>query len=231
MARVLVIGDTHLPACHPGYRRFCSDLHEKFNCNEVVHIGDVVDHHAISRHETAPEAQGPEDEYEEALTQLRKWVKRFPKAKVCEGNHDIRVYSQAATVNIPGRFLKGYKELWETPKWDWLPNFIIDDVYYFHGTGAGGLFPAPNVMQKMQMSTVMGHIHSAGGVWWRANPLRRVFGLNVGCGVDDRHVAFRYGENLKVRSILSAAVVLDGVPQHIIMPMGRGEKYNRSRFK
>jgi hypothetical protein len=29
---------------------------------------------------------------------------------------------------------------------------------------------------------------------------------------------------------LAAAVVLDGIPQHFIMPCGRGERYHKSRF-
>jgi hypothetical protein len=190
----------------------------------------VVDHHAISNHDPAPEAKGPIDEFDLAKAEIKRWVKAFPRMQVCEGNHDQRVYRQASSVNIPGRFLKGYKELWETPGWDWKPDFILDDVYYFHGTGAGGEYPAVATMKKMLMSTVMGHVHSAGGIWWKANPLRRIFGMNVGCGVDDKHIAFKYGENLKVRSILSASVVIDGVPQHFIMPMGPGERYHRARF-
>lgn len=230
MARVLVIGDQHAPATHPGYLAFCRDLHRQYRCDDVVHIGDVVDLHAVSRHEASPEAKSASGEFEDAVVQIAKWAKAFPKIRVCEGNHDKRIYSQAASVNIPGRFLKGYAELWGTPGWDWKPDHIIDDVYYFHGTGCGGTYPAPNTMQKMLMSTVMGHIHSAGGIWWKANPQKRIFGMNVGCGVDDKHIAFRYGENLKIRSILSAGVVVDGVPTHVIMPCGPKEKYHRSRF-
>jgi predicted phosphodiesterase len=178
---VLVIGDTHCPATHPGYLSFCRDLHSKYKCNKVLHIGDVADFHSVSRHEASPEADGPVSEFEAAQNQILQWNKAFPKAQVCEGNHDKRVYTQAATVNIPGRFLKGYNELWQIAGWDWKPDHIIDDVYYFHGTGCGGTYPAPNTMQKMLMSTVMGHIHSAGGIWWRANPQRRIFGMNVGC--------------------------------------------------
>ncbi len=230
MSKVLVIGDSHFPAVHPGYLAFCSDLRDKYKCDTAVHIGDVCDVHAISQHERSPDAQGPVDEYEAAMEDIKKWKKAFPVLHVCEGNHDARICRMAATVNIPSRFLKGYVELYDTPKWNWKPEHTFDDVFYTHGTGAGGSYPAFNLMQKMLMSVVSGHIHSAAGVWWRANPLRRIFGLNVGCGVDDKHVAFKYGENLKIRSILSAAVILDGVPMHLVMPCGPKEKYHRSRF-
>lgn len=230
MAKVLCIGDTHLPAVHPGYLVFCRDLQAKYHCDQVVHIGDVCDIHAISQHEKNPEAAGPIDEYEAAMEKLVEWHKAFPKMRVVEGNHDLRIARMAASVNIPSRFLKGYNELYETPGWDWQPNHTIDEVYYVHGTGYGGMYPAFNLMSKMLMSVVSGHIHTAAGIWWRANPLRRTFGMNLGCGVDDKHVAFRYGENLKIRSVLGAGVVLDGTPYHHIMQIGRGEPYHKSRF-
>lgn len=229
--KVLVIGDTHFPAVHPAYLSFCEDVAEKFNCNTFLHIGDVVDLHAISRWDALPEAPGAQDEHEQTKRVIRKWHKVFPKLIVTEGNHDYRQYRQARTVNIPARFLKGYNELYETNGWKWLPEVIIDGVYYFHGTGVSGLHPAYNTMQKMLMSTVMGHIHTAAGVKWRANPEKRLFGLDTGCGVDDKHLAFKYGEHLKVRSILSCGVVIDGMPQHVIMPCGEGEKYHRRRFE
>lgn len=231
MARVLAIGDIHCPACHPGYLPFCRDLYAQYECDTVVFIGDIVDIHAISRHERSPEAAGPLDEYKLALTQVKKWHKTFQGAYVTEGNHDQRIVAQAATVNIPQRFLKAYNELWDTPTWKWVPEVTIDDVHYLHGLGAGGQYPAFNLMQKLLMSVVSGHVHSAGGIWWRANPQRRIFGMNLGCGVDDKHVAFKYGQNLKVRSILSAGVVIDGTPNHIIMQCGPGEKYNRRKFR
>lgn len=231
MSKILVIGDTHFPAVHPGYLAFVQDTAEKYHCNTFVHIGDVVDLHAISRFQKLPEAPGALDEYEQTLKLTKRWHRAFPKLTVTEGNHDIRTYRQARDVNIPGRFLKGYNELYETPGWKWVTEIVIDGVYYFHGTGVSGLHPSYNTMQKMLMSTVMGHIHTAGGIKWRANPERRLFGLDTGCGVDDKHLAFKYGEHLKVRSILSCGVVIDGQPSHVIMPMGNGEKYNRSRFK
>lgn len=227
--KVLVIGDTHFPAVHPGYLAFCSDLYAKHGCNKVVHIGDVVDWHAISRHGKQPEANDAITEFSAAQQHVKKWKRAFPDMIVCEGNHDSRIVKQAADVEIPQRFLKGYNELWET-KWGWRTDHKIDGVYYFHGTGCSGHYPAMTTMQKMLMSTVMGHVHSAGGIWWRANPERRIFGMNTGCGVDDKHIAFKYGEHLKVRSILSAGVVIDGTPIHVIMPCGHGEKYHKSRF-
>lgn len=229
MARVLIIGDTHAPATHPGYLRFCLDLRDKYRCDTVVHIGDVVDFHAVSFHAHVPDMPGPKDEYEQAFKALDPWRKAFPKMKVTIGNHDRRVIRLAESVNIPSRFIRDYAEIWETPGWDWQEEFVIDNVLLSHGEGCGGLHPAYTQMSKMLMSAAIGHVHTAGGVSWAANPQRRIFGLDTGCGVDEKSLAFAYGKHFKRRAIISAAVILDGIPYHEVCPIGPGEKYNRHR--
>jgi hypothetical protein len=231
MARVLVIGDIHEPVSHPGYLAFCRDLRQRWRCDTTVFIGDVADWHAVSFHAHHPDSPGPHDEYELAALGIRRWAQAFPNARVCIGNHDERLVRLAESVNIPARFLRDYREIWSTPGWHWDTDHTIDGVYYFHGTGSGGIHPAYNAMGKLLMSVVQGHVHSAAGVKWKANPNRRIFGMDTGCGIDDRAVAFAYGRHQKLRSILGAGVILDGIPQHFVMPMGPGEKYHRSKFR
>ena len=81
------------------------------------------------------------------------------------------------------------------------------------------------------VSTVIGHCHSVAGIKWACAPDRRVFGMDTGCGVDISHPAMSYGRNLIRKPILSAGVVIDGIPYHEIMPMAKGETYHRSRFR
>lgn len=231
MARVLVIGDIHNPVAHPGYLAFCQDLRAKHRCDQIMFIGDVVDWHAISFHSKHPEAPGPKDEYELAKLHIGNWNRAFPVANVCIGNHDARVVRTVEEAGVPACLIRDFADAWGTKHWKWENSFTLDDVYYFHGTGTSGIHPAFNSMCKMLMSVVQGHIHSAGGIKWRANPVRRIFGMDTGCGIDDRAYAFAYGRDQKVRSILSAGVVIDGIPHHEIMAIGPGEKYHRSRFK
>lgn len=231
MARVLIAGDPHEPVCHPGYRAFLRDLRDKYDCNKVVIIGDIVDHHAISFHAANPMCPGPADEYLLTKQKIQLWHKDFPNAIVTLGNHDLRVVRLAESVNMPAKYLRDYAEVWKTPTWKWVEDIIIDGVYYFHGTNRSGMHPAYNAMKDMLMSVVMGHCHSASGIQWRANPHRRTFGLDTGCGVDVDAYQFAYGKHMRSRPILSAAVVIDGVPHHRIMPCGPKEKYRKSKFK
>lgn len=231
MSKILVIGDIHEPVAHPGYLQFCKDLRKKYHTNKTVFIGDIVDWHAISFHLHHPEAPGPADEYKITLKKVKRWHEAFPDADVMIGNHDERVVRIAEQAGIPERFIRGYIEMWDTPGWRWKMDVTIDDVFYFHGTGSHGAHPAYNAMGKRLMSVVQGHAHSAAGIKWRASPNRRVFGMDVGCGIDDKTYAFAYGRHVATRSILGAGVVLDGIPYHEIMQIGPGEKYHRSKFR
>lgn len=231
MARILCVGDLHEPVTRKGYLNFCQDLYREWNCNQVVFIGDIVDWSAISFHVNNPEAPGPHDEYKLALLGVQKWYKAFPKAIVTIGNHCARPKRVAEANSIPAKFLRNYADLWQTPKWKWVISTIIDDVYYCHGhKKGGGKTPAWNLAGKMGMSVCLGHFHSKGGVNWSANPLRRWFGMDIGCGIDDTAYAFAYASEQATRSILSAGVILDGTPYHEIMKIGRGEIYHDDNF-
>lgn len=231
MSRVLCIGDLHEPVSHPGYLRFCKDLYAEWSCDTVVFMGDVADMQAISFHAANPECPGPSDEFSLTKQKIAKWHRAFPKAKVCIGNHDERLIRLAESVNIPSKFLRNYADIWDTPGWDWKFDFIIDEVYYYHGTGTSGLYPAANAMRKHLISVVMGHNHASSGVCHAAAFGKRVFGMDVGCGIRIKAFQFAYGKHVARRPILSAGLVLDGLPYHEIMPCGPGEKYHHSRFR
>lgn len=220
--RVLVIGDLHSPCERDGYLAFCKKIKNKWRCTKVVFIGDVVDWHAVSFHAKHPDSPGPKNEYLLTLTSIQKWYKAFPKAKVCIGNHDNRPVRLGADKNIPAVLMRDYAEMWQTPNWEWADDFTIDDVYYFHGIGCGGIHPAYNAARQMAMSVCIGHIHSAGGISWFVNPKRRWFGMDVGSGIDDKGYSSAYGKHLKRKSVISCGVVIDGTPYHEIMQL---EKY------
>lgn len=220
--RVLVIGDIHEPCGREGYLEFCKAIEKKYKTNQTVFVGDIVDWQGISFHANNPEAPGVVDEYLLAHQCIQEWYRAFPNAVVTIGNHDKRVIQMAESVNIPARFIRDYKDIWDTPKWEWKFEHTIDDVYYFHGTGVSGEYPHKTTAKQMSMSVVMGHYHSIAGIEWMANPQKRWFGMSVGCGIDDAKYAFAYGIHQKKKSLVSCGVVIDGHPYHEMMFL---EKY------
>lgn len=227
MSRILIVGDLHLYYVRKNYLQFCCDIYKTHKCNQVIFIGDVVDSYGISFRTKNPDMPGPLDEYNRSLDAVQEWVRVFSKAKVCIGNHDSRIIRVANSVGISSQLLRTYKEIWGTKNWDWQWEFSIDGVRYVHGHGSGGgLYPAYNTMRKTAMSTVMGHFHSAASIKWLVNPNARLFGMDVGAGCDDKTLAFAYSQFNTIRSVMSAAVVLDGIPYLEIMPIGKNEKYS-----
>ena len=215
MSRVLAIGDVHAPCELEGYRDFCKDVYDAWDCDKVVFLGDLVDMHNESVHDPEPEAPGPKDEADLAHEAVQKWREAFPIATVTVGNHDDRVVKAAKRNRIPKqRFIRTYQEAWETSKWEWVYEKDIDGTFYFHGDGFSGLHPAYNASRQMAMSVVMGHIHTAGGVQWHNNPRKSWFGMDVGCGIDDKQWAFYYAKTMKRRPCIGCGVVIDGKPYH-----------------
>lgn len=228
--RTLVIGDIHLPFEHPDYLQFCLDIYSSWNCNCVVFIGDVVDAHALSFWDTDPHGYSAEEEARVAAEHLIEWNQAFGVAKVCIGNHDERHYRKARKAGIPDRYLRTYNEIYSAPKWEWDFDHRIDGVLYTHGTGCSGKDAAINLAIQKRSSVAIGHTHSWGGVKYHSNDESRVFGMNVGCGVDSTKYAFAYGAHMPSRPTLGAGVVIEGKEAYF-EPMGihKGEPYHRNK--
>lgn len=229
MSKVGCIPDTHFPFVHPLALEFVTDTFNQFKVNSVVHIGDVTDGHSISFHSHSPDGSSPGHEMELAQRHVDRWRRRFPKAKVCIGNHCARVFRMAENAGMPSKFIKNYKDIWATPEWDWQWEHFIDGVMYNHGTGCSGKNAALNAAIQKRTSLVMGHTHTYAGLTFHSNYRDRVFGLNVGCLIDTKSYAFNYGRDFPVKPVLGCGVVIDGYPMFVPMKIGRGEKYHRSR--
>jgi len=237
MPRILVIPDLHEPVAHPGSMDFVDWVAQENQPDSVVFIGDIVDHHGISTWTKHASAPGPKDEYELALEGVQRWYNAYPDAVVTIGNHDARPMRMAESAGVPGSYLKDYASVWQTPRWSWVDEVIIgtgiNAVYFTHGTGRSGLQPAANLAREMSMSSVMGHIHSAGGIRWFANPTKRWFGMDTGCLVDDRLYAFSYGKACKKKSVLGCGFIDTENPadtRFIAMPSGKGERFGRDNY-
>ena len=227
-SRVLIIGDTHAPVMLDGYVDFLLSTYDRYGCDRVVHIGDVVDWGAISYHRTPLTPSTPEEEYHEALDQVADLVEAFPVADVTLGNHGALPWRRAQDVGLFPELLKDPATMWKTPGWTWherYDDFEIDGVIYRHGDKAlGGQQAALKNAKAEFRSVVQGHHHSQLGVWYHANHNMRVFGLQTGCGVDSHSAAMAYGQVYSQKPIIGCGVVLEGQEAHAV-PMDLGSRY------
>jgi len=205
---VLVIADSHIPFERRGYLEFCKRIHDYYKCTTVVHIGDLVDNHAISYHEHDPNGWSPAEEMRQADKILKRWFKAFPNVYLCRGNHDVLVDRKSKTVGLPRRCFRDFRDMWNLPR-GWIDgfDFIINDVLYTHGTGYSGKTGHIMAAFDNRMSTVTGHLHAVAGVEYLANSKSLIFGMAVGCGIDDKKHAFDYGKGFRRKPIVSCGVV------------------------
>ena len=212
MSRVLVIGDTHCPTMLPEYVDFLGETYDSWDCDRVVHIGDLVDNCALSFHTKKPHLKDPEAEYETAMEQVAQLTSLFPAADLMIGNHDALPWRLCDEVGIPYEMMRDPAQIWNLPdKWtvhDRFEQCIIDGVIYQHGD-CGKSSAKLNMLAEF-CSVVQGHHHSKFFVEYGANRNSRTFGMQVGCGVDRKHAAMEYGKKFNTKPILGCGVVLDG---------------------
>jgi predicted phosphodiesterase len=202
--RILVIGDIHAPFSLDGYLDFCKDMYAKYNCNQVIFIGDIIDNHYASYHDTDPDGLGGGDELDLAIEKVREWRDAFPVADVTIGNHDRLIMRKAFSSAIPKRWIREYNDVLET-NWNWVDRIEYDGVQYVHGEGGTARTKSKNDM----MSTVQGHIHTQAYTEWTVGKNFKVFGMQVGCGVDSESYAAAYAKNFRKQAI-GCGVVIGG---------------------
>ena len=202
--RILAIGDLHAPFELDGYFDFCKEIYRKYNCNHVVFIGDIIDNHYSSFHTTDPDGLGGGDELQFAIEAVKKWSQEFPVADVCIGNHDRMIMRRAFDSAIPKIWIRSYNDVLGT-NWNWVERVVYDGVQFVHGEGGTARTKAKHDM----MSTVQGHIHTQAYTEWMVGRNFRVFGMQVGCGIDCTAYAAAYAKNFKKQAI-GCGVILGG---------------------
>lgn len=204
-SRVLVIGDLHAPFDLDEYFDHCVSVYERYNCNRVVFIGDVIDNHYSSYHETDANGMGGLEELELAIDRLRRWYHRFPDADVTIGNHDRIIMRKAQSSAVPSKWIREYKEVLETPTWNFVTSVDIDGVHYVHGEAG----TARTKCRADMRSTVQGHLHTQAYTEYYVGANSRIFGCQVGCGIDHEAYAMAYAKAGK-KPAIGCAVVIGG---------------------
>lgn len=218
-----VISDLHAPGNLDTALEFCVKTFKEHKVKQVVSIGDLVDHHYISRHPIEVDAFNPIDEFFEAKRELQRWAKAFPKMYICRGNHDLIPQRRLAELGIPADvFLKAMNEIYDLPEsWIWDEQFtVFNDVLIEHGMGSNGMYGARNTAIKLGCSYVQGHTHSYGGVFDIPRAFKNNAAMNVGCLLDPNKYFARYGKNVFIVPPSIGCGVIHSVNHMEFIPMG-----------
>lgn len=215
MSNVLCIGDCHAPCMMLAYPDWLVSIRDKYDCDRVVMIGDLVDLHCISMHQKFIENITAVEEMEKAQLQVDMLVDRFPKADWLIGNHDALPWRHLEQAGVPQSMMNKPGKIWKTKKWrvhKRYADLLIDNVIYRHGDkGKGGsrLAATQNAL-ALYKSCVQGHHHAQMGVEYVTNARGvRLFGAQTGCGVDMSHPFMSYATKYARSPCLGCCVVVD----------------------
>jgi len=220
--RILVISDTHCPFQHKDAIKFLGAIKDKYKPNRVIHIGDEIDNHAMSFHDSDPNLHSAGDELERAREVIWQIEELYPKVDVIESNHGSLAYRKAKVAGIPKQMLRPYEEILGTKKWKWhfelevrLPNG--QPCYFHHGRSANSL----TASQHRGMPIVQGHYHEKFNIQYWGTTERLNWGMNVGCLVDDKALAFEYNNSNLKRPIIGCGVIIDSQPHLLPLVMNK----------
>lgn len=223
---VLVISDLHAPYSHPDALAFLKAVKSKYKPDTVVCIGDEVDFHALSFHDSDPDLDSAGVELQKAVKSLTPLYKLFPKCTVIESNHGSMVLRKGLHGGMPKAVLKGYNEILKAPKgWSWVFDTIVKTpmgpVYFCHGkTSAAG-----RLASQYGMSAVQGHFHEKAQITYISTPEKLMFDCHTGCLADDKSLALGYNKVNAKRPIVSIVVIVQGIPQIIPMVLKKGGRW------
>ena len=223
--RILVISDLHIPYHHKDSFAFLREIKKLYKPDFVVNIGDLLDFHAISMHDHNPDLYSAGDELKQSRIYIKELETIFPEVTEVDSNHSSLVFRRALKYGMSKEFLKGYGDFLGTKKWKWVDDLTLtmsnkQRCFFTHGRSADVL----KVSQTMGMSAVQGHYHTKFVISYWANPDNLFFGMNVGCLINQKSMAFSYAKNFKTRFILGCGMIVGGIPR--LMPMVLNNKGN-----
>lgn len=223
---ILVISDLHCPYQHPDTLSFLAACKKKYNPDTIVCIGDEVDFHALSYHESNPDLDNAGEELNKAIKALKPIYKLFPNCIVVESNHGSMVLRKAITGGIPKKAIRSYNEILEAPKgWKWVDDVILKTelgpVYFCHGKSAA----AGKLASLYGCSAVQGHFHEKAQIHYISTPERLMFDMHTGCLANDKSLALQYNKINPKRPIVSIAMIINGLPALVPMVLNSNHRW------
>ena len=223
---ILFISDLHAPYHHKDSIAFLAKIKETYKPTRIVNVGDEVDYHALSFHDSDPDLDSAGVELIRAQATIQQLEKIFPVMDLIHSNHGSMVYRRGKAAGMPRHVLKPYNEvLGVGDGWVWHRHLTIDlpdsaPIYVCHGSRKNSEVYA----KQLGCNVVQGHYHEDFRLGFYNSPRGIIWGMNIGCLIDDEELAFEYNKVNPLRPILGSALVVNGIPR--LIPMNVDSKGN-----
>lgn len=225
---VLVIPDLHAPYQHPDALQFLTAVRDKFQPDLVVNLGDELDYHALSFHDSDPNLDSAGVELERGKEFLSILHCEFPEMLICHSNHGSMQFRRAKAHGIPVQLIRKYRDVifpqHGAAGWSWCHNWRVDtplgEVLFKHQSSGILTDAAHN-----SCNLVVGHSHGNFSVEFSASSSHLYYGMYCGCLIDKDSMAFAYGKHSLRKPIIGCAVILNGRPVLLPMVLNRGGRW------
>jgi len=216
--RILVISDMHIPYHHKDSFKFLKEIKKQFKPDTIINIGDSIDFHNISMHQSSPDLPNAGDELRITREYIKELESIFPIVTEVDSNHSSLVYRRAFKYGLSREFMRDYGDFLGTKKWKWVEDITLtmsngQRCYFTHGKSADVI----KTSQAYSMNTVQGHYHTKFTISYWANPDNIFWAMNVGCLINQKSMAFDYAKNFRTRFIIGCGIIIDGIPR--LLPM------------
>lgn len=216
---ILVIPDLHAPYHHLDALAFLKNIREDFHPDLVVCLGDELDYHALSFHDSDPNLDSAGTELEKGREFLLELHEEFPEMLICHSNHGSMAYRRAKAHGIPAQLIRSYREVifrGGGNRWSWAEHWKVNTplgpILFKHQSSNILTDAAHN-----SCNLIVGHNHGQFSVEYSASSAHLYFGAYSGCLVDKDSMAFAYGKHSLRKPVLGCTVVLNGRP--VCIPM------------
>lgn len=212
--RILLISDLHIPYHHEDALEFLQYLKDKYNPTRIISLGDELDKHALSFHDSDPDLPSAGDELRQSLPVIAELHTMFPNMDILDSNHGSLVYRKSKHHGIPRHYIKSYREVLEVGDgWTWHHDMTLDmpdgkKVYLCHGK----MSDVTKMSQQVGMCAVAGHYHNAYKVEYWGNSFQLYWAMQAGCLINDKSLAFAYNKLTVKRPVIGTGLIIDGQP-------------------
>lgn len=225
---ILVISDQHAPFQHPDTLAFLKAIKEKYQPTTVVNIGDELDKHSLSFHDSDQDLPSAGDELKLGIKFLKQLEKLFPEMVLVASNHGSMALRKAKHHGIPLKYLATPQDIYGvTQSWQWVDDLTLtlpngQKVYFAHGITKDG----KKLAQQRAINVVQGHYHTEFRIDYVSNPQDLFFSMQIGCLIDKRSLAFAYDKLNLQRPILGTGIIINSKPLLIPMVLNKKGRWN-----
>lgn len=222
--RILVISDQHMPYEHPDMFKFLAAIKKQYKPDTIVNIGDEIDNHDLSFHDSDKDLPAAGDELKLAITKLKQLEKLFPTMTLVDSNHGSLAIRKMKHHGIPMKFLATNQQIYGvSDKWRWVNELNLklpngQNCYFVHGISKNGR----QLAAQRGTNTVEGHFHTEFRIDYISNPDNLLWSMQVGCLIDKKSLAFAYDKLNLQRPVLGVGLIVDSLP--ILIPMKLNRK-------